>query len=315
MQKNTVSKWIVFAFQDEGGANPGEPVTGDAAQITANLRIDGGGADAVDDTNPTELEDGYYVFDITAAESDGDLLLICPQSATGNVNVIGVPGAIYTTPPYFSTMGIESDGDLTKVNSLDGHTVQTGDTYALAAGSTGFAAIDTVVDAILVYTAEIGAAGAGLTAVPWNASWDAEVESEVTDSLVAHNLDHLCLTATAGSDMTTEVADNTILSRMLAAGDTSAYEPGTESLDAIVTQLDTIAAGSVLNTAHTEPTGVPASNETLADKIGYVFAALTNVVTVTGSAMTLYDGADTPMWKKNLADDGSTFTEGKATSV
>lgn len=53
--------------------------------------------------------------------------------------------------------------------------------------------IDTNVDAILVDTAEIGAAGAGLTeaggtgdqltAVPWNAAWDAEVESEVTDAL------------------------------------------------------------------------------------------------------------------------------------
>jgi hypothetical protein len=31
----------------------------------------------------------------------------------------------------------------------------------------------------------IGANGAGLTAVPWNASWDAEVQSEVDDALVA----------------------------------------------------------------------------------------------------------------------------------
>ena len=38
---------------------------------------------------------------------------------------------------------------------------------------------------ILVDTAEIGTSGAGLTAVPWNASWDAEVQSEVNDGLVA----------------------------------------------------------------------------------------------------------------------------------
>jgi hypothetical protein len=36
---------------------------------------------------------------------------------------------------------------------------------------------------ILADTVEIGAAGAGLTAVPWNAAWDAEVQSEVTDAL------------------------------------------------------------------------------------------------------------------------------------
>ena len=46
------------------------------------------------------------------------------------------------------TLGVESDGDLTKVNTLNGHTAQTGDTYALANGATGFAAIDTVVDGV-----------------------------------------------------------------------------------------------------------------------------------------------------------------------
>ena len=48
------------------------------------------------------------------------------------------------------------------VTALTGHIVQTGDSYA-----------------------RIGAAGAGLTGVPWNASWDAEVQSEVNDGLVA----------------------------------------------------------------------------------------------------------------------------------
>jgi phage baseplate assembly protein W len=41
--------------------------------------------------------------------------------------------------------------------------------------------------AILADTAVIGAAGAGLTAVPWNAAWDAEVQSEVADALAAYD--------------------------------------------------------------------------------------------------------------------------------
>lgn len=41
------------------------------------------------------------------------------------------------------------------VGSLVGHTVQTGDSFALANGATGFAAIDTVVDAILIDTNEL----------------------------------------------------------------------------------------------------------------------------------------------------------------
>ena len=93
MQKNVASqKWVVYAWDTTGPT----PKTGDASNITANLRIDGAGANAVDDTNPSELEDGYYIFDITQAESNGDLLLIAPASATGNIQVRGVPEAIYT---------------------------------------------------------------------------------------------------------------------------------------------------------------------------------------------------------------------------
>ena len=94
MQKNTAGqKWVVYAWDTTTLA----PKTGDSANITANLRIDGAGANAVDDTNPTELEDGYYVFDITQVESNGDLLLIAPASVTGSVQVRGVPESIYTS--------------------------------------------------------------------------------------------------------------------------------------------------------------------------------------------------------------------------
>lgn len=55
------------------------------------------------------------------------------------------------------------------------------------ATSAALATVDGIVDAILVDTAEIGTAGAGLTAVPWNAAWDAEVQSEATDALNAYD--------------------------------------------------------------------------------------------------------------------------------
>ena len=48
------------------------------------------------------------------------------------------------------------------VTTYTGDTPQTGDSYA-----------------------RIGAAGASLSAIPWNASWDAEVQSEVQDALDA----------------------------------------------------------------------------------------------------------------------------------
>ena len=102
--------------------------------------------------------------------------------------------------------------------------------------------LGTDIDAILTDTAVIGALGAGLTGIPWNSDWDAEVQSEVADALVANNLDHLALTATAAADMTTEVADNTILSRILANGDTSAFVPSTDGLQLIRDKLTDIEA-------------------------------------------------------------------------
>ncbi len=131
MEKNVAGKWIVFAYGLPNHATlAGMPVTGDAANITANVRIDGAAANATDDVNPTELEDGYYVFDITAAESNGDNILLTPQSSTANVQVIAVPGAVWTRPPNFNDLGIETDGDLTKVNTLNAHVAQTGDSFA-----------------------------------------------------------------------------------------------------------------------------------------------------------------------------------------
>lgn len=100
-------------------------------------------------------------------------------------------------------------------------------------------------------TAVIGALGAGLTGIPWNATWDAEVQSEVDDALKALELDHLCVTATGAADMTTEVADNTVLSRIIANGDTSTFVQATDGLRPIATD---VAATHVHAAAASAPT-------------------------------------------------------------
>jgi len=57
-------------------------------------------------------------------------------------------------------------------------------------------------------TDDIGTAGAGLTAIPWNVAWDAEVQSEVDDAIVARNLDKLVIVSgTADSGSTTTMVD------------------------------------------------------------------------------------------------------------
>ena len=58
-------------------------------------------------------------------------------------------------------------------------------------------------------------------------------------SFVQNNIDHLCAVVTAGADMTGEVVDNTILSRVLAAGNTSDFVPATHSLETITVDIAT----------------------------------------------------------------------------
>lgn len=225
MFKNVASqKWTVFAFDETDNT----PKTGDAANITCKVKKDGAAAAALTDVNPTEVEDGFYDFDVTQAESNGDKLLMLPESSTANIQVIGCPAVIYTRPANFTSMGIESDGDLTKVNEVHGHTAQTGDNFAIVNGDHGCVSIQDDVDTLLTritaavalasvctearlseldaatagkaanqideirtdtedIQTQVGTAGAGLTAVPWNNGWDAEVQSECTDALNAYD--------------------------------------------------------------------------------------------------------------------------------
>jgi hypothetical protein len=66
-------------------------------------------------------------------------------------------------------------------------------------GTPAGASLAADIAAIEAQTDDIGAAGAGLTAVPWNASWDAEVQSEVADALEATIADSIPADGTAPS--------------------------------------------------------------------------------------------------------------------
>ena len=87
-RKNTAGqKFNVLAISTATGL----PVTGDATNITAQISKDSGTFAAVADTNPTELDatnaPGVYVFDLTQAETNGDVLTIIPTSTTANVQL------------------------------------------------------------------------------------------------------------------------------------------------------------------------------------------------------------------------------------
>lgn len=230
-----------------------------------------------------------------------------------------------------NTLGVEADGDLTKVNELHGHTVQTGDSFArlgapagasiaadLATIDSEVGTVDTVVDAIklstdnlpsdpadqsliiaatnaikgdtaaiLADTGEIGAAGAGLTAVPWNSAWDTEVQSECTDALNAYD-------PPTRAELTSDIN---------GLNDLSAAQVNAEVLD--VLNVDTFG----------EPTGVPGDTVTLRTMLGYIYKAVKNRIDITSSKKTFYNNAGSAEWEKDLSDDGTTYSESKGNTI
>ena len=91
--KNKAQKIFVFAT-DANGA----PKTGDAANIVAQYSIDGGTTTVTNDANPTELDaadaPGTYYFDMLAAETNGECILLFAKSTT--TGVVLRPVLLYT---------------------------------------------------------------------------------------------------------------------------------------------------------------------------------------------------------------------------
>ncbi|MDJ0896916.1 MAG: hypothetical protein QNJ92_17360 [Alphaproteobacteria bacterium] len=174
------------------------------------------------------------------------------------------------------------------------------------AGGLDLDTMNSNVSAILTDTAEIGAAGAGLTeaggtgdhltAVPWNAAWDAEVQSECTDALNAYDPP-----TNAEMEARTLVAASYATATALATVDTV--------VDAVKVETDKLDA------ARTEPTGVPASNESPLTKLDYVFMTMRNKKTVSATKKTIFDAAGAAEFEYDLTDNGTTYTESEANAI
>ena len=127
------------------------------------------------------------------------------------------------------------------LTTYTGNTPQTGDAFARLGAPAG-ASVSADIAAIEAQTDDIGAAGAGLTAVPWNAAWDAEVQSEVDDALVAQRLDEV-LNADSDIDGLAPPAVGSVVHELLSkTAGSFTYDQTTDSLEAIrdkATDLET----------------------------------------------------------------------------
>ena len=104
--KNTAQKIHVYAYD----STTGEPKTGDAANITAHVSLDGV-ANAVDDTNPAEVDatnmPGVYLFELTAAETNCDSFALYAKSVTANIRLEPIIG--FTAQPVNLTAAALQD--------------------------------------------------------------------------------------------------------------------------------------------------------------------------------------------------------------
>jgi hypothetical protein len=111
MFKNVASQKIeFFAFDTTTGAAK----TGDAANITGAVTKDFGTATAFATNTATEvsssLAPGVYSFPLAQAETNADHLLCTAKSSTANVGI--TPRFVETNPPNFTSLAIDSSGNV-----------------------------------------------------------------------------------------------------------------------------------------------------------------------------------------------------------
>lgn len=111
--KNRASQKLAVFAVDATGA----PKTGDAANISAQISLDGAATNATNDAAPTELDatdaPGVYLFDMTQAETNADLMIVAPKSSTSGV--VLRPVIIYTEPELRS-LAADQAVNVTKIN-------------------------------------------------------------------------------------------------------------------------------------------------------------------------------------------------------
>jgi len=155
---------------------------------------------------------------------------------------------------------------------------------------------------------DLGVAGAGLTAVPWNASWDAEVESECNDALVAQKLDHLVAVADADDPV-----DNSIVAKIAnAAGDWSSFTPATDALSSLYVVTDgtaTDAALALVDTtaikAVTDQMAFTVANQLDANALSTGTDSIDAAAISTGGANAIADALLARQITESYATDGS----------
>jgi len=188
----------------------------------SHIRVSKAGANFIDKnetTNAAHDEAGFYVVILNTTDTN----------TVGELQIaIHMSGAL----PVFKTFQVV-ETDIYAAFFADSATLAASVASILEDTATTIpatiATVDTVVDAVKVVTDAISTNGSGLSAIPWNSSWDAEVQSEVADALVAIGLDHLVSASVAGSD----VVDNSIVAKLVSKESTADWDDFVNTTDSL----------------------------------------------------------------------------------
>jgi len=166
------------------------------------------------------------------------------------------------------------------------------------------------INAILIDTAEIGAAGAGLSAVPYNSNWDADIQSECADALTAYDPPTKTEMDTGHGLLATPAQVATELGTYDAP--TKAEMDTAHALLATPSQVNAQVLDVLQTDTFAEPSGVVAATSSLKDKICWLFALARNKITQTSTTQSLRNDADDDdIATSTVSDDGTTATRGE----
>ncbi len=166
-----------------------------------------------------------------------------------------------TSAPTAAQVRAEIDSNSTQLAAIvaDTNELQTDDIPGTLSTMEGkIDTIDGIADNILVDTAVIGTLGAGLTGIPWNSAWDAEVQSECTDALNAYDPPTKTEMDTAHGLLATEakqdIIDTNVDSVLVDTGTTlpatlSTIEGKIDTVDGIVDDI-LVDTGTTLPAEH-----------------------------------------------------------------
>lgn len=161
------------------------------ASYTRTGTAQGGAAGSIDlDTGASSTDDFYNNQLVVIASGTGAGQSRFISDYTGSTRRATVATwvtnpdstSVFYTIPFGAIAGATAPTAVEVRQEMDNNSTQ-----LAKLGTPAGASISADIAAIEAQTDDIGVAGVGLTAVPWNAAWDAEVQSEVTDALVAYD--------------------------------------------------------------------------------------------------------------------------------